>query len=227
MAIETQKCNLTTPEVDTDGDALTRWYPFTGCPEEYYRVLPDGKIEIYAPTNGASTANSSRTRTEFREVVPGTQTLKNWTFDQYDQFLRGGLTLTQVTPNGRVCVGQIHVKNNDHPPLKIIWDNGTLKVKFRPTYDMSGDDDYTLLSGLTLNSRITYSVHTVETGVISVNAACNGVVGSKLLQLDSTWVGKLLYFKIGVYNQEDPNPAYVSGEGSRAIFDKIEITRSS
>ena len=73
-----------------------------------------------------------------------------------------------------------------------------------------------MLSGVPLNQRFIYSIHLTPKGTLSVN-----VNSTKwTTKLDSAWATKLLYFKAGVYTQD--NTGYETEAGA-AIFDKLQI----
>lgn len=225
--IQTSKFNLQTPVADSNGNLITYW-PGNFPSNQYHSVLGNGNLSLFASTLGDTSENSNRTRTEFREIIEGTQNLRNWKYGDYaHQFLRAAFTLSQVTPNGKVVVGQIHVKDNNRPPLKLLWDNGKVRVKFRPTYNQELDVNYTLVEGLALTTRINYSVHVVDDGHVSINLSAGGVAVTPLvLELDTTFADKLLYFKAGLYNQEDPDPLiHTATDGTAGVFDKLETDR--
>lgn len=222
--IQLERFNLTTPEFDVDGNALT-YYPGEFPDNAFFHLLNGELPELWTPTKGASTANSDRTRTEFREIIPGTRNPFNWSLGQYDQFLRAGLTLSRVTPNGKVCVGQIHGKGTTHPALKLIWDNGKIRAFYRPTWDTVGDVEATIVSGLKLGDRFTYSIHVTTTGKVSINVAYAGQTYNFTFGLGESYAGRLLYFKAGLYTQETPTDATPDDVGSSAVFDKLEIQR--
>ncbi|MGH8613354.1 MAG: polysaccharide lyase family 7 protein [Gammaproteobacteria bacterium] len=129
MPVELPKFNLTTPEADASGDAVTHYPPFSN--NTYFELQADGKVTLWAPTKGATTENSSRTRTEFREIDEVTQEQRNFVFAEENVTLRVGVTMTQVTPNGRVVIAQFHLKASSKPLLKVEFDNGKLKAKIR------------------------------------------------------------------------------------------------
>lgn len=227
MPVQLQKFNLQTPQAGADGKLIT-YYEDTPFPaNQYFEVRADGKVFMRATTLGDTSENSDRTRTELREVIEGTHDQMNWLFGDFaHQFLRGAVTLGQVTPNGKVVIGQIHVKDNNRPPLKLLWDNGSIRVKFRPVYNQEDDDDYTLISGLSLVDRVNYSIHVTDNGHVSVNVSANDNQVQLGLDFDTSFADKLLYFKLGLYNQEDPNPAiHTAADGTEGVWDKIEVDR--
>lgn len=110
-----------------------------------YNDSTDGSLVFYTYP-GASTANSSYSRTELREqLVPGSNNT-NWTFAQGGQ-MKGILALDDASKDAagnyhRTIIMQIHGRltdeqrdligeddNNAPPVLKIYWVNGTIRVK--------------------------------------------------------------------------------------------------
>ena len=110
-----------------------------------YNDSTDGSLVFYTYP-GATTANSSHSRTELREqMVPGSNNT-NWTFAQGGQ-MKGTLLVPEVSKDAdgkfhRTIIMQIHGRltdeqrdligendNNAPPVLKIYWVNGIIRVK--------------------------------------------------------------------------------------------------
>ena len=110
-----------------------------------YNDSLDGSLVFYTYP-GASTANSSYSRSELRELLDPSDLSKNWTFDQGGR-MRGTLALDEISKESdgdfhRTIVMQIHgrlsneqkdligAKDNNAPPiLKIYWYKGFIRVK--------------------------------------------------------------------------------------------------
>ncbi len=110
-----------------------------------YNDSTDASLVFYTYP-GASTANSSYSRTELREqMVPGSNNT-NWTFKQGGR-MKGTLAVSDISKDAkgdyhRTIIMQIHgrltnaqrdmigQKDNNAPPvLKIYWQNGKVRVK--------------------------------------------------------------------------------------------------
>ncbi|MBB4079573.1 hypothetical protein GGR28_002198 [Lewinella aquimaris] len=121
-----------------------------------YDDTTDGSLVFYA-SPGASTANSSYSRSELREqMVPGSNNV-NWTFEQGGK-LRGRLSVPEVSRDEagkphRVIVMQIHGRltneqrdligeddNNAPPIMKVYWQDG--KVRLKSKYLKNPDATY-------------------------------------------------------------------------------------
>lgn len=122
-----------------------------------YNDSTDGSLVFYTYP-GATTANSSYSRTELREqMVPGSNNT-NWTFSQGGR-MRGTLSVPDVAQNSsgvfyRTIVMQIHGRltneqrdligendNNAPPVLKIYWDKGKIRVKTKVLKDLNANDE--------------------------------------------------------------------------------------
>ena len=121
-----------------------------------YNDMSDSSLVFYTYP-GASTANSSYSRTELREqLVPGSNST-NWTFAQ-GGCMRGTLKLDEISTesNGdphQVIIMQIHGRltnaqrdligendNNAPPVLKIYWRDGRVRVKTKQLKDLNDSD---------------------------------------------------------------------------------------
>jgi len=122
-----------------------------------YNDSIEGALVFYTYP-GASTANSSYSRTELREQMePGSNEV-NWTFDQGGR-MKGTLSLADISKdaNGnfhRTIIMQIHgrlsdeqkdligAKDNNAPPvLKIYWYKGLIRVKSKLLKDNNATDE--------------------------------------------------------------------------------------
>ncbi|RPD93390.1 polysaccharide lyase family 7 protein [Aureibaculum marinum] len=122
----------------------------------FYNDSVNGALVFYTYP-GASTANSSYSRTELREqMVPGSNNT-NWTFKQGGQ-IKGVLSVDEISKdsNGdyhKTIVMQIHgrltdeqrdligQKDNNAPPmLKIYWVDGKIRVKTKVLKDVNASD---------------------------------------------------------------------------------------
>jgi len=227
--------NLTTPEPKSPGSNICIIYPPGSFPQnEFFSVLPTGDLGLWAPTKGVSSKSTSRTRTELRECLPS-GTVYNWQFpSQPHHWLRVAMTMVEIPKKGETVVGQIHVSGNTRPPVKLSFDKATdgigqLTVGFRQSFNQEDPVDSVLLDGIPVGTRFTFNIHVTASGAVLFSASFMDSLGTKrsgnlTLQLDESWAEQGLYFKAGVYNQEDPTPETLDYEGSSARFHKLEIT---
>ena len=122
----------------------------------FYNDSVNGALVFYTYP-GASTANSSYSRTELREqMIPGSNNT-NWTFKQGGK-MKGSLSMSEITKDAdgdyhRVIIMQIHgrltnsqrdligQKDNNAPPmLKIYWTDGKVRVKTKILKDLNASD---------------------------------------------------------------------------------------
>lgn len=121
-----------------------------------YNDSTDASLVFYTYP-GASTTNSSYSRTELREqMVPGSNNT-NWTFSE-GGVMKGTLKLDQITKKSdgdyhRTIVMQIHGRltneqrdligeddNNAPPVLKIYWNDGKVRVHRKVLKDVNVND---------------------------------------------------------------------------------------
>jgi hypothetical protein len=227
--------NLTTPEAKTEGSDESKTYAPGKFPDpsEYFQMFDGGEFEVWAPTKGAHTANTPRTRTELRETTEK-NTQFNWKYTDFkDHWLKVASTVKQVPKSGEVVIGQIHVKNSTRPPVKLSMDKvkngiGQLTVGFREKYNQEDPKDYILIKNVPVGTRVAWNIHANESGAVLFSASFTDGYGKKqvgniTLQFDKSWATKSLYFKAGAYNQDDPKPDTLPTEGSRVRFHKLEI----
>lgn len=121
-----------------------------------YNDSTDASLVFYTYP-GASTTNSSYSRTELREqMVPGSNST-NWTFAQGAR-MRGTLKVDDISTDSdgdphRTIIMQIHGRltnaqknligasdNNAPPMLKIYWQDGKVRVKTKYLKDLNASD---------------------------------------------------------------------------------------
>ena len=226
--------NLTTPEPKAPGSNVSIIYPPDVFPQnEFFSVLENGDLKLWAPTKGISSKSTSRTRTELRECLPN-GAVYNWQFpSQPHHWLKVAMTVLQVPKKGETVVGQIHVYNSTRPPVKLSFDKaadgvGQLTVGFREEFNQENPVDYTLLSNIPVGTRFTFNIHVTASGAVLFSSSFTDANGQKqtgnlILQFNESWAKQSLYFKAGVYNQEDPTPETLATEGSAALFHKLEV----
>lgn len=183
------------------------------------KVLSDGSIQFSAPTKGASSKSTHRTRCEWSEPT-------NWTLASAPIHQnRQQMTLTKVNSAQKVVISQMHVRGDDSPPVKVFWNKGNITMGFRTTYNQATPVNSTVLKGVPLGAKFTVSIHVTSQGLVTVSAECNGASGSSGgLQLDDTWDSHLFEFHGGVYNQVDYTDTTPAEEGSICIISSLSLT---
>lgn len=183
------------------------------------KVLSDGSIQFSAPTKGASSKSTHRTRCEWSEST-------NWTLASAPIHQnRQQMTLTKVNSAQKVVISQMHVRGDDSPPVKVFWNKGNITMGFRTSYNQATPVNSTVLKGVPLGAKFTVSIHVTSQGLVTVSAECNGASGSSGgLQLDDTWDSHLFEFHGGVYNQVDYTDTTPAEEGSICIISSLSLT---
>lgn len=183
------------------------------------QVLSDGSVQFSAPTKGASSKSTRRTRCEWSEA-------KNWTLGSApDHWNRQEMTLTKVNSAQKVVISQLHVKGDDGPPVKVFWNKGNITMGFRQSYNQTDPVNSTVLQGVPLGTKFDVIIHATSAGVVTVTARCNGVSRSSSgLQLDDSWSTRLLEFHGGIYNQVDYTDATPASDGSVCIISELSLS---
>lgn len=188
--------------------------------QDHYFQSKEGTIFFWAPVNGSTTENAKYPRSELRETLSD-GTLNNWTYPSADNFLRAALTISQVPSTGKLVIGQIHAHRSNAPLLKLEYQykayaaSGNIVAKLR-LYPDAPVQVISIASGIALNQRFTYVIHLTPKGTLSINL--NNI--NWKTRIDSAWAVKPLYFKAGVYPQD--NSGYETEAGS-AQFYKLGI----
>lgn len=184
-------------------------------------VLADGSVQFSAPTKGASSKSTHRTRCEWKEA-------NYWSLASAAEHInRQEMTLTKVNFAQKVVISQLHVKDDDSPPVKVFWSKGNITMGFRETFNQATPINTTLLKGVPLGAKFNVTPRVLASGALTVTASCNGKAGSSgSLHLDSSWRSSLLNFHGGVYNQVDYTDATPADDGSICIISDLSLTHA-
>jgi hypothetical protein len=179
------------------------------------------KIFFWSPVTGTRTENAKYPRSELRETWAD-GTLHNWKYPDADNFLNATLEVNQVPSSGKIVIGQIHAYESTEPMVKVEYQYkqkqsaGNIVVKVRNRFDDKHSRVVKLAEGVSLNERFKYVIHLSRRGELSVSARDM----NWKTKVSATWRDKPLYFKAGVYTQD--NKGY-SSEGGKATFYNLDI----
>jgi hypothetical protein len=194
-----------------------------GYKNEFFHA-DTGTLFFWAPVTGSKTDNAKFPRSELRETNPD-GSLRNWLFPAADNALKATLMVNKVPSTGKIVIGQIHVFGSTEPLLKVEYQykeklgTGNIVAKVRPVPGQEEPDVIIVASGVPLNKSMNYTIHLTQAGTLSVNAYnMNWKV-----KISSAWKTKPMYFKAGVYTQD--NTGYAT-EGGATTFTKLAITHT-
>jgi len=178
-----------------------------------------GSVMFTAPTKGASSKSTKRTRCEWKEP-------EYWSLSSAARhWSRQEITLGKVNWAGKVVVGQIHVKNATTPPLKVFWNKGQITVGFRSSFDKPDVVNTVIHNDVPLGATFKLSIGVTSNGSVSINVLCNGVPSIKMAwKLDTSWQGQVLQFHGGVYNQVDYTDDTPVDDGSVSVISELSVT---
>jgi hypothetical protein len=184
-------------------------------------VLPDGSLQLSAPTKGASSKSTHRTRCEWKESI-------YWSLASASEHINyQEMTVTKVNSAQKVVISQMHVKGDDSPAIKVFWQKGNITMGFRQSYNQTDPVNTTVLKGVPLGAKFKVTIRVTSAGLAKVTVDYNGNVGaSPDLQLDSSWNSQVFDFHGGVYNQIDFTDATPAEDGSICIISDLSITHA-
>jgi hypothetical protein len=184
-------------------------------------VLPDGSLQLSAPTKGASSKSTHRTRCEWKESI-------YWSLASASEHINfQEMTVTKVNSAQKVVISQMHVKGDDSPAIKVFWQKGNITMGFRQSYNQTDPVNTTVLKGVPLGAKFKVTIRVTSSGIARVTIDYNGNMGSSGdLQLDSSWNSQVFDFHGGVYNQIDFTDATPAEDGSICIISDLVITHA-
>ena len=192
----------------------------SGFKNQYFHSST-GTLFFWTPVTGTRTENAIYPRTELRETYSN-GTLRNWLYPQADNSLRATLKVSKVPSSGKVVIGQIHAYDSQKPLVKLEYqykskpDTGNIVAKVRTRPDDAEGRVITIASGVKLDQDFSYLIHLSPGGALGISAA-----GSQWdSKISATWRDKPLYFKAGVYVQDNAGP---TSEGAQVSFSKLDI----
>ncbi len=182
-------------------------------------VLADGSLQLSAPTKGASSKSTHRTRCEWKESI-------YWSLPSAAEHINyQEMAVTKVNSAQKVVISQMHVKNDDSPPVKVFWNKGNITMGLRQTFNQTDPVNTTVLKGVPLGAKFKVAIHVTSTGIVKVTVEYNGKVGSSGdVQLDETWSSQVFDFHGGVYNQIDFTDATAADDGSICVISDLSLT---
>lgn len=217
--IDLSTWNLTVP-VGNPPTTIDTPRLMNGFKDSYFHA-DSGTLFFWAPVTGTRTANTHYPRSELRETYPDGR-LRNWTYGEADNFLRATLAVNQVPSSGRVVIGQIHAYQSTKPLVKLEYqykDNkqtGSVIAKVRMRPDDGEGRSIVIADNVPLDRNFTYVIHLNKAGLLDISAA-NGQWNERI---GAAWGSKPLYFKAGVYVQDNQGN---SKEGGQVTFAKLDI----
>jgi hypothetical protein len=224
MTVDISKFDMATPlptsatnpvALELNGDkALAQ------CPTVIIR-LTDGSIQLTAPTKGASSKSTHRTRCEWKEST-------YWTLlSAADHWNQQAMTLIKVNSAQKVVVSQMHVQDSVDPAVKVFWQKGSLTYAFRKEYNGADPTPQLLLGNVALGEKFHLAIHTTSNGAVVVSASVgNTSASSPDLQLGSAWMSKSFDFHGGIYNQIDYTDATLPIDGSICVISQLSVTHA-
>jgi len=222
MAVNIDNLTITTPAPKSAINPVALEIPGAvalATLSDFVARQPDGSIRLTAPTKGAASKSTHRTRCEWKESIYwalGSATAHR----NYQHF-----TLQKVNSALKVAISQLHVKDDDSPPIKVFWSKGKLTYGFRQDFNQASAPTATLLADVPLGIPFEIIIDVTSSGAIILSANCNGRTGrSPTLQLAPSWNVRTFNFHGGVYNQVDFSDLTSPEDGSVCVISRLELT---
>jgi Alginate lyase len=204
---------LTLPDEDDDGGAKSVEPAAVTSP--WLSTSPDGGLEFWAPSVGATTENSDHPRTEL-------VSLSNFTAGQGSHTLTAAVTLSQVPADGQgVILGQIHGADDikSVPYVMLRYQDEQLRVVVKQVLKGDGAINYPLLDDLGLNTRIEFTMSDPGNGSLTFSATADGQTRQATAPIPPPFAGATVRFQAGDYQlADDPNGAQ---DGGRVTFHQL------
>jgi hypothetical protein len=200
-----------------------------GYTSKYFYVGSDGGTVFWSPVNGVKTPGSTYARSELREAKPDGSEY-NWKLADGTATLSATLAVNQVPSTGNVVVGQIHDngvgKAKNAPLIMLLYKfdkssgTGSLIAQVRRTPTAAKVTNYTVASGINLNTQFSYQIQLRPDDTLSVEVnGANEYSGAVAL----SWNKQGLYFKAGSYPHDSSGK---SSEGGRVSFYALAATHT-
>lgn len=214
---------LTMPSGDEHSPAeLESGFQYAGV---FFTDPETGGMSFRCPNRAGTTPNTQYSRTELREMLdPAARSAKadsnNWTSED-GALLRAKLRVDQVSTTGdarkmgRVIVGQIH--GDDSEPVRLYYDKKPHETTGRLYVGMETAEGDNVWSpdivdnedgeGIALGENFTYQIR-LKNSALSVTIYRGD--GEKVVYSDSIdpdYRGENMYFRAGVYNQNNTGSA--------------------
>ncbi len=189
----------------------------------YFQRSVNG-VEFWVPVNGAHTNGTEYPRTELRETSPN-GALSFWRYPKADNnLLVATLRVDAVPSSRRMVIGQIHSNGSGSaealPLVKLVYQQrlnlGRVQALVREHPDDVSTRTYTVYEGIPLGEAFSYRLGVSRSGLLTIQVKD----GQVTQQLDPQWAFQGLYFKAGLYLQDNRGPA---SEGGRATFSNLTI----
>ncbi|WP_252088784.1 polysaccharide lyase family 7 protein [Pseudomonas sp. MWU13-3659] len=224
MTVNISRLTITTPVATSSTNPVALELSGAEAIAQFPKIvtaLPDGSVRFTAPTKGASSKSTHRTRCEWKEPV-------YWSLASAAEHINlQEMTLTKVNSAQKVVVSQLHVEDDDSPPVKVFWNEGDITIGFRKTFNQGEPVNTTLLESVPHGAKFRITIRVLASGALSVTAECNGRARSSgRLVMDSSWRSSRLNFHGGIYNQVDYSDTTPASDGSICIISKLSLTHS-
>jgi hypothetical protein len=205
----------------------------------FYTHPTSGGMVFRCPNLAGSTQNSSYSRTELREMLDPASSAhddsNNWTTAMGGR-MKARLKVDRVSTTGesgkvgRVIVGQIH--GEDHEPVRLYFHKKPTEARGRIYLGMEtagGSNSWstdivrnTDGDGIALGELFTYVITLQDTRLqVDILRKQGTLVNRYVKFIDSGYRGQNLYFKAGVYNQ---NNTGTSSDYAQATFYSLAHT---
>jgi len=122
MTVNISNLTITTPVATSPANPVALELSGAEALARYPNVvtaLADGSVQFSAPTKGASSKSTHRTRCEWKEP-------NYWLLASAAEHINmQEMTLTKVNSAQKVVISQLHVKDDDSPPVKVFGAKAT------------------------------------------------------------------------------------------------------
>ena len=204
--IDLNTWNLTIP-VGEPATTISTPLLAAGYQDDYFKNI-DGALFFWAPVDGTTTKNAKYPRSELRETYADGK-LRNWKYQDADNFLRATLRVTQVPSTGKIVIGQIHNVEGTDPPIKLQYQykpdlkTGVISAIYRLQPGAS-TVSATVLSNVPLDQDFSYTIALTKSGTLAVYAKTPSTDTKRwTVKLDPSWAAQTMYFKAGSYVQDN------------------------
>ena len=205
------------------GSEVQPWLLSTGWTQSgvFYTHPTSGGMVFRCPNLAGTTANSSYSRTELREMLDpaaGTKSdANNWTTSSGGR-MKARLKVDRVSTTGeskkvgRIVIGQIH--GEEHEPVRLYFHKKPDEARGRVYVAMENTSGSTTWSsdivsnkngdGIALGELFTYQIKLEGTRLqVDILRNRGDIVDTYIKYIDAGYKGENLYFKAGVYNQNN------------------------